>query len=96
MPVIGLLHLEIRVDHARSLKDKRNVLRALKARLRARFNVTVAEVEGLDMLNYSLVSVATISNDRVYLEKVLSAAESDAAANLGGMLASSSTEWIES
>jgi uncharacterized protein len=95
MPVIGLLHLEIRVEHARSIKDKRNVVRALKARLRARHNVAVAEIEGNDTLNYALVSAFTISNDRVFSEKVLAAAESDAASNLGGLLASSSTEWIE-
>lgn len=95
MPVIGVLHLEIRVDHARSIKDKRNVVRALKARLRSRHNVAVAEIEGLDTLNYALVSVVTVSNDRIFCGKVLAAAESDAASNLGGMLSSASTEWIE-
>ena len=38
MPV-GLLTLEIHIPDARSLKDKRQVLRSLKERLRARFNV---------------------------------------------------------
>jgi uncharacterized protein YlxP (DUF503 family) len=44
MPV-GLLTLELHIQHAQSLKDKRQVLRSLKDRLRAKFNVAVAELE---------------------------------------------------
>ena len=42
---IGLLTLEIHISDARSLKDKRQVLRSLKDRLRAHFNVAVSELE---------------------------------------------------
>jgi uncharacterized protein YlxP (DUF503 family) len=42
---IGLLTLEIHISEAQSLKDKRQVLRSLKDRLRAHFNVAVAELE---------------------------------------------------
>ena len=41
MPV-GRLQIEIEIPGARSLKDRRNVVRSLKQRLRARFNVAVA------------------------------------------------------
>ena len=44
MPV-GLLTLEIYIPDSHSLKDKRQVLRSLKDRLRARFNVAVAELD---------------------------------------------------
>ena len=47
MPV-GLLTLELHIQHAQSLKDKRQVLRSLKDRLRAKFNVAVAELEHHD------------------------------------------------
>ena len=40
---IGLLTLEIYIPEAHSLKDKRQVLRSLKDRLRRKFNVAVAE-----------------------------------------------------
>jgi uncharacterized protein len=95
MPVIGVLHLELRIEFAESLKDRRNVVRGLKARLRARHNVAVAEIGSADILNRALVSAVTISNDRVFAEKVLRAVEEDAAAVLGGMLESSSVEWVE-
>jgi uncharacterized protein YlxP (DUF503 family) len=41
MPV-GLLTLELHIAEAQSLKDKRQVLRSLKERLRAHFNATAA------------------------------------------------------
>ena len=68
MPVIGVLHLELRIEHAQSLKDRRNVIRSLKARLRARHNVAVAEIGPADVLNRALVSAVTISNDRTFAE----------------------------
>jgi uncharacterized protein YlxP (DUF503 family) len=95
MPIIGVLHLELRTEHAESLKDRRNVIRSLKARLRSRHNVAVAEIGPSDFLNRALVSAVTISNDRTFAEKVLQAVEADAAGVLGGMLESSGIEWVE-
>jgi uncharacterized protein YlxP (DUF503 family) len=95
MPIIGVLHLELRIEHAESLKDRRNVIRSLKARLRSRHNVAVAEIGPSDFLNRALVSAVTISNDRTFAEKVLQAVEADAAGVLGGMLESSGIEWVE-
>jgi uncharacterized protein YlxP (DUF503 family) len=95
MPIIGVLHLELRIEHAESLKDRRNVIRSLKARLRSRHNVAVAEIGPSDFLNRALVSAVTISSDRTFAEKVLQAVEADAAGVLGGMLESSGIEWVE-
>jgi len=44
MPIASLT-LEIRIEHAQSLKDKRQVVRSVKDKLRAAFNVSVAELE---------------------------------------------------
>lgn len=95
MPILGVLHLELRIEHAESLKDRRNVIRSLKARLRSRHNVAVAEIGPSDILNRALVSAVTISNDRTFAEKVLQTAEQDAESILGGMLESSGVEWVE-
>ena len=94
MPVVGVLTLEIHVEHSQSLKDKRQVVRSLKDRLRERFNVSVAEVDYLDSWQHAAVSVATVANDRVFAEKILQAAESHAADQLGGALVSSGIEWL--
>ena len=42
---IACLTLELRIEAAKSLKDKRQVVRSVKDRLRAHFNVSVAELE---------------------------------------------------
>lgn len=94
MPTIGVLTLEIHVEHSHSLKEKRHVVKSLKDRLRERFNVSVAEIDYQDSWQHSVVAAVTVSNDRVRAEQVLHAAEAHAAIILGGALASSSVEWL--
>ena len=43
MAVVGVLTLELRIEHAHSLKEKRHVVKSLKDRLRNKFNVAVAD-----------------------------------------------------
>ncbi len=94
MPVVGVLTLEIFVEHSHSLKDKRQVVKSLKDRLRDRFNVSVSEIDHLESRRHSAIGVATVSNDRVFAGKVLQAAENQAADLLGGALLSSGIEWL--
>ena len=94
MPVIGVLTLEIWIESSHSLKDKRQVIRSLKDRIREKFNVSVAEIDGLDSWQNSVVAIATVANDRTYAEKVLQAAESHASSLLGGSLSGSGIEWL--
>jgi uncharacterized protein YlxP (DUF503 family) len=68
---IGLLTLEIHIPDAHSLKDKRQVLRSLKDRLRNRFNVAVAELEYQDTWQDSVVGVVAISGNAAHVEKSL-------------------------
>jgi uncharacterized protein YlxP (DUF503 family) len=82
MPV-GLLTLEIYIPHSHSLKDKRQVLRSLKDRLRARFNVAVAELDHNDMWQRAQVGVVTVSNDPAYVEQSLQAVFNEAENLLG-------------
>lgn len=94
MPIVGVLTLEIRVEHSHSLKEKRHVVKSVKDRLRERFNVSVAEIDHLDSWQASVIAAVTVSNDRVHAEQVLQAVEAHAAGILGGALAASSVEWI--
>jgi uncharacterized protein len=94
MPAIGVLTLDIHVEHSHSLKEKRHVVKSLKDRLRERFNVAVAEIDHLDSWQNSVVAVATVSNDRVHAEQILHAVEAHAASILGGALAGTAMEWL--
>ena len=86
--------LEIHIEDSHSLKDKRHVVKSLKDRLRERFNVSVAEIDGLDSWQNSVIAAVTVSNGRVHAEQVLQAVEAHAASLLGGALTSTNVEWI--
>lgn len=68
---IGLLTLEIHLPESHSLKDKRQVLRSLKDRLRGKFNVAVAELHGQDSWQRAVVGVVSLSNNVGHLEQSL-------------------------
>ncbi len=89
------LTLEIHIADARSLKDKRQVLRSLKDRLRARFNVAVAELEHQELWQRSRVGVVTISADGKYLEESLEAIAEESEQVLGRDLVSRDIGYFE-
>ena len=91
---IGLLTLEIRIEDARSLKDKRQVLRSLKDRLRGHFNVAVAELEHQDLWQRATVGVVTISNSEQHLEQSLREVLAESERLLGRDLADSTIEVL--
>ncbi len=94
MPV-GLLTLEIHISDAQSLKDKRQVLRGLKDRLRAHFNVAVSELDHQEVWQRSRVGVVTISGDVKHLEESVQAIASESERILGRDLVSSQVEYFE-
>ena len=51
---------------SRTLKEKRSIIRQLKARLPQRFNVAVAEVDLHDAVAAATLGVATVSSDASY------------------------------
>lgn len=95
MASIGVLTLELRIEGAHSLKDKRHVVKSLKDRLRAKFNVSVAEIDFQDIWQRSVLAAVTVSADHSRAESVLQAVEREAADMLGGMLVFTSVEWVE-
>jgi uncharacterized protein len=71
--VVALLSIELFLPGARSLKDKRMVLRRLKDRL-AKFNVAVAEVEHHDLWQRAGLGVVTVATSDDHAERELAAA----------------------
>ncbi len=94
MPAIGVLTLEIVLQNSHSLKDKRHVVKSLKDRWRARFNVAVAEIDYQDLWQRSVVAAVTVSSDHGQAEKVLQSVEEEAAALLGAELTGATVEWM--
>jgi hypothetical protein len=98
MPVAQLT-LEVRIERAQSLKDRRQVVRSLKDQLRQSFNVSVAEMDEAVTWQSATLGVAAISRSRDYLQGLME--EVDRAARrmtneLGAELADSFWEYLES
>ena len=93
MPV-GLITLEIFIPDAHSLKDKRQVLRSLKDRLRGHFNVAVAELDHQEVWQRSVVGVVGISSDGHHLEESLQAIVAESERLLGRDLIAHGIEYF--
>ncbi len=95
--MIAFLTLEIRIEGAHSLKDKRQVVRSLKARLRAHFNVAVSELDHNDLWQRATVGVVSISDSRDYLDGLMANVEREAnrvCNNNGGEVMDAFVEYI--
>ena len=64
---IATLTLELSIEHAQSLKDRRQAVRSLKDKLRHGFNISVAELDDAPVWNRATLGVAAISASRTYL-----------------------------
>ena len=68
--VIGTLTVTIQVPDSESLKDKRQVVRSLTAKLRNTFNVAVAEVADQDLWQSAVIGVACVSSDSRHADEM--------------------------
>jgi uncharacterized protein YlxP (DUF503 family) len=91
---VGLLTLELHIAQAQSLKDKRQVLRSLKDRLRAQFNVAVAELDFEDTWQRSVIGVVTLANEEQHVEEVLQKVLAEADKILGPLLISHAVDFL--
>jgi uncharacterized protein YlxP (DUF503 family) len=69
--VIGTLEVEIILHDCHSLKDKRSIVKSIIDRVRNRFNVSVAEVDCLDLHQRSIIGIGVVSNDRRFANSIL-------------------------
>jgi uncharacterized protein YlxP (DUF503 family) len=68
---VGVLQVEIFIGQARSLKEKRHVVRSMVDRTRATFNVSAAEVDHLDLHQRAILGFAAVSNDAAHARGLL-------------------------
>jgi uncharacterized protein YlxP (DUF503 family) len=78
--IVGSLRIRLLVRESRSLKDKRQVVRSIKDRLRNQFNVSVAEVDAQDHRQLAELGVAMVGNEarlvRMTLDEIVRALRS--------------------
>ena len=69
--VVGVCTVELLIPESQSLKDKRQVLHSVKDRLRGKFNLSIAEVDGQDLWQKAVLGMACVANDGGHVEQVL-------------------------
>jgi uncharacterized protein len=80
MPVAAM-YIELRIEHAHSLKDRRQVVRSLKQKLAHAFNISIAEMDEAVTWQSAILGVAAISGSRDYLSGLMRQVE-DAAVRI--------------
>ncbi|MFW6132872.1 MAG: DUF503 domain-containing protein [Planctomycetota bacterium] len=90
----GLVHLRLYVGQANSLKDKRRIVKSFKTRLSNGFNVSVAEVDGLNSHRSVVLAVAMVGNDRRYVESALQRIVNAAGDSRDMVLTDHEIEWL--
>jgi len=97
MPV-GRLTIELSIEHAQSIKDRRPVVRSLKDKLRHGFNVSVAELDDASLWNRATSGAAAISGSADYVTGQLREVDEAAqriAAGLGAEVRDSFMEILD-
>ena len=95
--MIAFLTLELQIEHAQSLKDRRQVVRSLKDKLRNSFNVAVAELDAANLWNRATIGVVSISGSRDYLYGLMKNVERQAvrtANNAGAEVTDSFVDYL--
>ncbi len=69
--LIKAMIIDIHIPHANSLKDKRKVIKSIRQKIKNKFNVSISELENLDLHRRSSLGIAMVGNDKVYLEQNL-------------------------
>ena len=72
--VVLVGEVQLHLPESQSLKDKRQVVKSLKDRVRNRFNVSIAEVDYVDLWQRCAIGIAVVSTTRAHAEETLSTA----------------------
>jgi uncharacterized protein YlxP (DUF503 family) len=70
--LIGILQLEMRIGDALNVREKQRIVRSLKDKWHHHHNVSVAEVDHLDLPQHTMLGVAMVGSDAKKLESSLS------------------------
>lgn len=72
--IVGTMSCTCRLPAAQTLKDKRRIVKSAIARIRARHNLSVAEVAYLDVAQMTTIAMAGVANSKRRVEQELNRA----------------------
>ncbi len=83
---VGVLRLTLHLPDPGSLKSKRHLVRSAIDRVKAKFNVSIAEVAENDLWQRSVVGVAAVGNDHAFVNETLDKVADFVASMHGGQI----------
>jgi uncharacterized protein YlxP (DUF503 family) len=83
---VGVLRLTLHLPEPGSLKSKRHLLRSAIDRVKARYNVSIAEVAENDLWQRSVVGVCAVGNDHAFVNETLDKVADFVASMHGGQI----------
>jgi uncharacterized protein len=89
---VGLV--ELHLPDVGSLKGKRHALKGLKERVRARYEVSVAEVDHHDLWQRATLAIAYVSHDARHASEVVTKAIDFVEEHVEGQVIDSSVEIV--
>ena len=84
--IVGVLRLTLHLPAPGSLKSKRHLVRSAIDRVKAKFNVSIAEVAENDLWQKSVIGVAAVGNDRAFVAETLDRVADFVASMHGGQI----------
>ncbi|MCF8009507.1 MAG: DUF503 domain-containing protein [Halanaerobiales bacterium] len=68
---VAVIKIELQIPMARSLKDKRSIIKSMIEKSKNKFNIAVAEVDDKDLWKNSTIGIVTVADNKYYLDKVV-------------------------
>ncbi len=68
--VVGTLKIKIHIPWAHSLKEKRKVVKSICAKVRNKFNVSMAEIEDQDIHQFIGLGISYVTTDNAQADSI--------------------------
>lgn len=89
---IVILKVSLDLPGVDSLKEKRRIIKSLMARLKNKFNISIAEVAEQDRLRTAVLGAAIVTNDSAFGDSVMAQVVNHIQNNSEAILVDYSTE----
>jgi uncharacterized protein YlxP (DUF503 family) len=93
--LIGISIFELHLSQARSLKEKRKVVRSLIDRIHHRFRVSIAETDHHDLHQRTEITIAAVVLDDAEGQRMMDAVREQVDSQPGALLLAWDPQWLE-
>jgi uncharacterized protein YlxP (DUF503 family) len=67
--IVGVMTAQLHMQGITSLKEKRSIVKSLIGRLKAKFNISISEVDHQDNRTSAIIAMSMVSNDTRFIDR---------------------------